>query len=179
GGLAADLAALPAAQARAATLEWVRDQVAVVLGHTSGAGVDVDQAFAQLGFDSLIAVELCNRLAAATGLRLASTLVFSYPTLRELSEHLYGLLRPADTAPAAQEEQAAAEEEAAIRQALASVPIAGLRAAGVLDVILACAAAADPATPADTDAAAGAEDGEELSDLDLEALVDLALDEKR
>jgi polyketide synthase 12 len=61
------------------------------------------------------------------------------------------------------------------------VPIAGLRAAGVLDVILACAAAADPATPADTDtdAAAGAEDGEELSDLDLEALVDLALDEKR
>ncbi|KOV94442.1 Type I polyketide synthase [Streptomyces sp. NRRL B-1140] len=172
-GLAARLAALPADEAEAAVLDWVRDQVAVVLGHPSGAVVDVDQAFTQLGFDSLTSVELCNRLASSTGLRLPTTLVFSYPTPRELSEHLSGLLRPAadtaaDTAP---------EEDARIREALRNVSIAGLRAAGLLDLVLACAGPnpADDGTRA-ADADAGAD---ELTDLDLEALVDLALDEKR
>ena len=96
-GLFAQLVTLPADEADAALLDWVRDQVAVVLGHPSGTAVDADQAFTQLGFDSLTAVELCNRLAAATGLRLASTLVFSYPTPRELGRHLLGLLRPRRT----------------------------------------------------------------------------------
>jgi polyketide synthase 12 len=161
-GLAARLAALPADEAEAAVLDWVRDQVAVVLGHPSGAVVNVDQAFTQLGFDSLTSVELCNRLASSTGLRLPTTLVFSYPTPRELSEHLSGLLRPAaDTAP---------DEDARIREALRNVSIDSLRAAGLLDLVLACA---DP-HPADADTAA-----DELTDLDLEALVDLALDEKR
>ncbi|MEU6381068.1 type I polyketide synthase [Streptomyces sp. NPDC046909] len=140
-GFAERLAALPADEAAVTVQDWVRDQVAVVLGHTSGARVDVDQAFTQLGFDSLTAVELCNRLAAATGLRLASTLVFSYPTPTELAEHLHGLLRPEqDTGPAETAETAGAATEAALQDALSV---------------------------------------DELSDLDLDALVDLALDEKR
>ncbi|MFE9837988.1 type I polyketide synthase [Streptomyces sp. NPDC005551] len=170
--LSAKLATLPADEARAAVLDWVREQVAVVLGHSSGAGVDVDQAFTPLGIDSLTAVELCNRLAAATGLRLPSTLVFSYPTPRELSEHICGLLRPpADDHPAGAAESA---EDIAVREVLRSVSIERLRDAGVLELVLACAQ--EPAPGGDAPAQAGAD---ELSDLDLEALVDLALDEKR
>ncbi|MGW7529594.1 type I polyketide synthase [Streptomyces sp. NPDC054783] len=173
-GLAAKLATLPADEAQAAALDWVRDQAAVVLGHPSGTAVDSDQAFTLLGFDSLTAVELCNRLAASTGLRLPSTLVFSYPTPRELSEHLCGLLRPEpDTGSAEAAEQA---EDAEIREVLRTVSIDSLRSAGVLDLILACAEAPEPggdAPAADADAEA-----DELSDLDLEALVDLALGEK-
>ncbi|MEU4928280.1 type I polyketide synthase [Streptomyces yokosukanensis] len=170
-GLSAKLAALTADEAEAAALDWVREQVAIVLGHPAGALLDVDQAFTQLGFDSLTSVELCNRLAFATGLRLPSTLVFSYPTPRELSGHLLGLLRPVpDAGPDA-------AEDAEIREALRSVSIDSLRSAGLLELVLACADQPRPggdAPVADTDAGA-----DELSDLDLEALVDLALDEKR
>jgi polyketide synthase 12 len=173
--LAAKVAALPAEEARQTVLDWVRDQVALVLGHPSGAGIDVDQAFTPLGIDSLTAVELCNRLAAATALRLPSALVFSYPTPRELSEHICHLLRPAtdDGPPAADDAQ-----DSEIRAVLHSVPIERLRAAGLLDLVLACAQepAPDGVTPTTTDPDPGAG---ELSDLDLEALVDLALDEKR
>ncbi|WP_339134628.1 SDR family NAD(P)-dependent oxidoreductase [Streptomyces sp. f51] len=167
--LPARLNGLPADQARATVLEWVRDQVAVVFGHTSGAKVDADEAFTRLGSDSLIAVELCNRLNASTGLRLPSTIVFSYPTPRELSDHISDLLRPE-----AAGEPDRTDEDAAIRELLRTVPIDHLRSAGVLELVLACAAT--PHTPAPAaDETAGAE---ELSDLDLEALVDLALEEK-
>ncbi|WP_443062288.1 type I polyketide synthase [Streptomyces sp. NBC_00386] len=170
--LPARLAGLPGDQARATVLEWVREQVAVVFGHTSGASVDVDEAFTRLGSDSLIAVELCNRLNASTGLRLPSTIVFSYPTPRELSDHISDLLRPpADTGIPE------ATEDAAIREVLRTVSIDSLRSAGVLDLVLACAE-----TPGAGGAALAADEStgtDELSDLDLEALVDLALDDKR
>jgi polyketide synthase 12 len=163
-GLPARLAGLPADEAAPAVLDWVRDQVALVLGHPAGAVVDADQAFTQLGFDSLTSVELCNRLAAQTGLRLPTTLVFSYPTPRELSEHIRGLLGPApDTGP---------DEDAGIREALRSVSIDRLRSAGLLEQVLACATPPGPeAGGPDADGGAG-----ELADLDLEALVDLALE---
>ncbi|MYT71839.1 MULTISPECIES: SDR family NAD(P)-dependent oxidoreductase, partial [unclassified Streptomyces] len=173
-GLLDRLTALPAPQAREALLERIREQAAVVLGHSSGAGVDADQAFTQLGFDSLTAVELCNLLAAETGLRLPSTLVFSYPTPRELGEHLFGLLRPAGddegAAPGATDDADAADE-ARIREVLRTVPIGDLRAAGLLEPVLALAGAA-----AEPDAG---EPAGQLSDLDLDSLIDLALDEKR
>ncbi|MGV4982291.1 type I polyketide synthase [Streptomyces sp. NRAIS4] len=170
-GLTAKLATLPADEARTALLDWLREQIAVVLGHASSRGVDVDEAFTRFGFDSLTAVELCNRLNASTGLRLPSTIVFSYPTPRELSEHLFGLLRPAkDTGPAED-----AEDER-IREVLRTVPIDSLRGAGVLELVLACAEAPEPS--GDAPVAALDADADELSDLDLEALVDLALGEK-
>ncbi|WP_425575273.1 type I polyketide synthase [Streptomyces durmitorensis] len=167
-GLTDRLATLPQDEAEAAVLDWVREQAAIVLGHPSGASVDADQAFTHIGFDSLTAVELCNRLASSTGLRLPSTLVFSYPTPRELSRHIFGLLRPApDTGSA---------EDAQIRDVLRTVSIDGLRSAGILELVLACAepseAGADAAVP-DAGVAAG-----ELAVMDLEALVDLALDER-
>ncbi|MCP3760764.1 beta-ketoacyl reductase, partial [Streptomyces sp. TBY4] len=68
--------------------EIVRSDIASALGHASSHSVGLDRPFKELGFDSLSAVELRNRLNKATGLRLPSTLVFDYPTVSALVTHL-------------------------------------------------------------------------------------------
>ncbi len=79
---------LPQAEQHAVLLDLVRSHIATVLGNTTPEAIDPDKAFQELGFDSLTAVEMRNRLKAATGLALSPTLIFDYPTPNGLATYI-------------------------------------------------------------------------------------------
>jgi acyl carrier protein len=139
-GLPRKLASVPTHRRAATVLDVVREQTASVLGRETAASVDPECTFKDLGLDSLTAVALRNRLAQVTRLRLASTLIFDYPTPAAVADYL---LRELSAPPAA--EVAGGERE--IRRMLAAVPIARLRDAGLLERIaeLAADTGAEPA----------------------------------
>jgi hypothetical protein len=79
---------------RAIIAQFVREQVAKGLGLGPTQVVDPDQPLASLGLDSLLAVELRNALNRGIGLprRLPATLLFDYPSIGALTEHLLGAI---------------------------------------------------------------------------------------
>ncbi|WP_431886452.1 type I polyketide synthase, partial [Micromonospora wenchangensis] len=121
------LAALRPAERERAVVDLVRTQVAAVLGHESVADIASTRLFKDLGFESLTAIELRNRLSASTGLRLPATLVYDHPTSAALAAFLDGRLIPtADPAP-----EVPGEPEAASR----STPAAAIDTLGVDDLV--------------------------------------------
>ncbi|MGW1958634.1 phosphopantetheine-binding protein, partial [Streptomyces sp. NPDC001920] len=84
-GLADRLSGLAEDEQHALVLDFVRAQVATVLGHSAAGEVETDRGFLDMGFSSLTAVELRNRLNSATGLRLPTTVVFDHATPQALA----------------------------------------------------------------------------------------------
>jgi polyketide synthase 12 len=149
----------------AVLLDLVRSHIATVLGGRSPEAIDPDWAFQELGFDSLTAVELRNRLKAATGLALPATIIFDYPN----SAALAGYMRQELVGTVAQS-ATAVPGEAEIQRVVASIPVKRLRQAGVLELLLELANEADTTSPAVAPAAAE----KDLADMNLDDLVNAA-----
>jgi acyl transferase domain-containing protein len=81
-------AGLPRAEQNRMLANLVRAETALVLGHSSPTAIDPARTFRELGFDSLTAIELRDRLTAVTGLKLPATLVFDCPVPLRLAEFL-------------------------------------------------------------------------------------------
>ncbi|MBZ4625146.1 type I polyketide synthase, partial [Mycobacterium avium subsp. hominissuis] len=161
------LEGLPEDEQQAVLLDLVRSNIATVLGSSSPEAIHPDRAFQELGFDSLTAVEMRNRLKAATGLALSPTLIFDYPNSAALAGYMYRELVGTSEQPAA-----AAPGEAEIQRVVGSIPVKRLRQAGVLELLLAlanestgAAQSATPAVPTEKD----------IADMDLDDLVNAAL----
>ncbi|WP_198141646.1 type I polyketide synthase, partial [Micromonospora sp. ATCC 39149] len=167
------IAALPARERGAALLDLVRENVAAVLGFPGPQAVDPGRGFLDLGFDSLTAIELRNRLDTGSGRQLPATLIFDYPSPAVLAEHLGAELT--QQAPSVVPLDASLTAlEAAIEAALATgVPDAGAHS-GIAGRLRSLAARwseghrADPMPAADLDAA-GVEEIFGILDAELDA----------
>ncbi|NLU76559.1 KR domain-containing protein, partial [Streptomyces sp. HNM0575] len=166
-GLKARLAGLPEAERSRELLELVRTHAAAALGYSDAEALPANRAFRDVGFDSVIAVELRNRLKRATGIPLPATLVFDHPTPNALAKYVRTQLLP--DVPAA--ERSEDDPEAQVKETLASIPVSRLRKAGLLDLVLQLADEDGEAAeePASTEATATS-----IEDMDAESLLRLA-----
>ncbi|HEX2819707.1 MAG TPA: beta-ketoacyl reductase, partial [Streptosporangiaceae bacterium] len=163
--LTQQLANAPEAEQDRLVLDLVRTTAATILGHATPQAIDAQRGFLDLGFDSLTAVEMRNRLNTATGLRLPTTLVFDYPTPATLADYLRS-----EIVPDAHHGTDLDPGEAEIRRVLASIPLARLRESGLVETLFQLAG------PPDGTSAPVARDGADTIDaLDAESLVKMAL----
>ncbi|GHI29238.1 hypothetical protein Sdagh_09680 [Streptomyces daghestanicus] len=167
-----ELERLTAPQRLRRLVDLVRTQAAHTIGHEDADAIDRERSFKEMGFDSLAAVELRNRIATATGIRLPATLIFDYPNpavvARQLAERLFP--EPVD------EEEIDGPREERLRGVLASVSLERLRELGLLSGLLRLADETDGPVPV-----GGSPAGEpvsEISTMSVENLVARALGER-
>ncbi len=91
-GFARELEGAPEGEREQLVLGAVRGQIAAVLGDVPADAIDPGVALLELGFDSLSALELRNRLSTLTRLSIPTTVVFDYPTPAALAGYLHLLL---------------------------------------------------------------------------------------
>ncbi|MFF5857395.1 beta-ketoacyl reductase, partial [Streptomyces sp. NPDC012751] len=174
-GLTGRLAGLAPAERQREVLALVRAEAAAALGHSGPEAIKAHQAFKEVGFDSLAAVELRNRLTTATGVKLPATLVFDHPTPQALAGRLLAELAPPAGAGDAAE---AAFDEAALRRFLATAPLDRLGELGVLDRVLPHLGAGSEEAPVPADGTGGpevADETESIRAMSVDGLLELAL----
>ncbi|MCX4792029.1 SDR family NAD(P)-dependent oxidoreductase [Streptomyces sp. NBC_01221] len=164
------LADAPAAQRQRILLDMVRSTAATVLRHRDPHAIGAGEAFKDLGFDSLMAVEFRDHLNRLTGLRFPVSLVFNSRSLQAVADLLLTELMPEPTAP---DDPVSDSRDAEIRGVLAAIPIQRLREAGLMDTLLKLAEPTDPVEQSSTERL------DSLDDLDAEALIEIALDAAR
>ncbi|WP_341720664.1 SDR family NAD(P)-dependent oxidoreductase [Micromonospora sp. FIMYZ51] len=154
----------------AALVDLVRAEAATAAGLPSTRAVPAGKAFKNLGFDSLMAVDLRNRLSTLTGVRLPATLVFDYPTPLALAEHLGTHFEPEPVGPALPALKALHSLENAVQ---AGPPANGERGAMVARLRILLAKLED----GDADAGDAESDDRDLASASAEELVSLIGDE--
>ncbi|MGA5566827.1 type I polyketide synthase, partial [Streptomyces platensis] len=165
-GLPEQLKSASPAQRSRLLLNLVRGHVVAVLGYADADAVEAGKAFKDLGFDSLTAVELRNRLNRDTGLKLPATTIFDYPNSRVLAEYLGTHFAPYGDAGSG-----ADDNEETIRRMLTSIPLNRLAEAGLMSSLLELAGITEEASETTED-----DDRESLDTMDMEAMIQLALD---
>ncbi|MHC3461578.1 type I polyketide synthase [Streptomyces flavovirens] len=87
-GLRERLAAAPESEREALLTDLVRDRTAAILGHEGGQAVEPEDAFLEIGLDSVSAAELRGALGDALGVTVAAGAVFDHRTPAALAAHL-------------------------------------------------------------------------------------------
>lgn len=159
-GRKAELAAMAPADLQRTLLDLVRAETAVVLGLPGATAVEPARQFRDLGMDSVTSVELRDRLATVSGVRLPATVVFDYPTPDDLVANLAAEITG---------DSDETDEDAQLRKALAKLSPAALREAGLESTLLRLAGM--PAADAEQESAEA-----DLDSMDLDNLVRIALD---
>ncbi|MEG8281325.1 SDR family NAD(P)-dependent oxidoreductase, partial [Streptomyces sp. AHA2] len=167
----ARLAGLPAGEQVAALLAAVRQEVAAVLGLPGAQTVPADKQLREFGWDSLMAVELRNRLSAQAQVSLPSTLAFDYPTPRAVAEFLHVRL---DLGTTGEESGPPQDPSQAAAWALKRVSADQLRDSGLLAQLLRLAQPDNEPAGANT-AADALQAAGELSEDDMDRALDAVL----
>ncbi|MEU7414343.1 beta-ketoacyl reductase, partial [Streptomyces sp. NPDC042638] len=173
GGLAERLAATLPVQREQMLLDVIRREVAAVLGHSTPGKVDPDRAFREVGFDSMLAVELRNRLNGLVGIRLPATIIFDHPTPRSLMRRLL-----AELCPEAVGESAGREDE--IRRVLVTTPLSRFQELGLMEKLLQLVASPGGESATAPDTAEPKQDGKLLiEEMGVDDLVERAMRKAR
>ncbi|TDC65360.1 SDR family NAD(P)-dependent oxidoreductase, partial [Streptomyces hainanensis] len=167
-GLVQRLATAGEAERQRILTDLVRTHVAAVLSHTTPDDIDGDRGFTDIGFDSLTAVELRNRLGTATGLRLPATLTFDYPTPTTLATYLRTRLVPAEPDAQAGNQDRLDPGETEIRRKIAAIPLSKLRQTGVLELLMQLARPNGAGTETEHD------ESEAIDEMDIADLIQMA-----